>query len=97
MKTEPQKIWTVAEAKARLSEVLRLASEEGPQRIGTKTRYVVVPEDEWLKREEPRIPLGRWLVENMPRIDDLELPDRHEPDRPSPFEGWDLSDSDGGK
>ena len=34
MNVEPHKIWTVAEAKARLSEILRLASEEGPQRIG---------------------------------------------------------------
>ena len=30
------RVWTVAEAKARLSEVLRLAEEEGPQRIGTQ-------------------------------------------------------------
>jgi len=82
---EPRRSWTVAEAKAKLSEVLRLASEEGPQVIGAKTRYVVVPEEEWLKREEPRIPLGRWLVENMPRIDDLELPDRREPERAPPF------------
>ena len=37
MNAEPRKTWTVAEAKARLSEILRLASEEGPQRIGTKT------------------------------------------------------------
>jgi hypothetical protein len=81
MNAESRKTWTVAEAKARLSEILRLASEEGPQRIGTKTPYVVVPEAEWLKRAEPRIPLGRWLVENMPRIDDLELPDRREPER----------------
>ena len=94
MNAQPKKTWTVAEAKAKLSEVLRLASEEGPQHIGTKKRYVVVPEEDWLKREEPRIPLGRWLVENMPRIDDLELPDRAEPDRPSPFEGW--SDDDFG-
>ena len=85
MNMEPRKSWTVAEAKARLSEILRLASEEGPQVIGAKTRYVVVPEEEWLKREEPRIPLGRWLVENMPRIDDLELPDRREPERAPPF------------
>ena len=77
MNAIPRKTWTVAEAKARLSEILRLASEEGPQRIGTKTPYVVVPEEEWLKRAEPRIPLGRWLVENMPRIDDLELPVAH--------------------
>jgi hypothetical protein len=35
--------------------------------------------------------LGRWLVENVPRIDDLELPDRREPERPSPFEGSEYS------
>ena len=92
MNAIPKKNWTVAEAKARLSEVLRLASEEGPQRIGTKKRYVVVPEEDWEKRTEPRIPLGQWLVENMPRIDDLELPDRAEPDRPSPFEDWSADD-----
>jgi hypothetical protein len=40
------------------------------------------------------LPLGRWLVENMPRIGDLELPDRREPDRPSPFEDWDFVDGD---
>ena len=94
MNPDPHKTWTVAEAKARLSEILRLASEEGPQRIGTKKRYVVVLEEEWLKREEPRIPLGRWLVENMPRIDDLELPDRAEPERPPPFSDW-RSEDDG--
>jgi prevent-host-death family protein len=97
VRTEPRKTWTVAEAKARLSEILRLASEEGPQRIGTKARYVVVPEEEWLKREEQRIPLGRWLVENMPRIDDLELPDRAEPERPPPFSDWGLDDSEDAK
>ncbi|HKN08337.1 MAG TPA: prevent-host-death protein [Pseudomonadota bacterium] len=86
MNAEPHKIWTVAEAKARLSEILRLASTEGPQRIGTKVRYVIVPEEEWLKREEPQIPLGRYLVENLPRgYDDLELPDRAEPERPPLF------------
>ncbi len=97
MRTEPRKTWTVAEAKARLSEILRLASEEGPQRIGTKKRYVVVPEEEWLKREEPRIPLGRWLVENMPRIDDLELPDRAEPERPPLFSDWEAGEGEDGK
>ena len=52
------RVWTVAEAKARLSEVLRLSEEEGPQRIGTRKCYVVVPEKclagaEWSVR--PRI------------------------------------------
>ena len=30
-------------------------------------------------------PLGQWLVENMPRGVDLELPSRDEPERPIPF------------
>ncbi len=36
----------------------------------------------WLGEVEP---LGQWLVENMPRGVDLELPSRHEPERPIPF------------
>ncbi len=42
MSSKPRKTWTVAEAKARLSENLRLASEEGPLRIGTGPRDVIV-------------------------------------------------------
>ena len=38
-----ERVWTIAEAKARLSEVLRLAEEEGPQRIGARKPFVVVP------------------------------------------------------
>ena len=83
--SESPHIWRVAEAKARLSEVLRLAEEEGPQRIGTRRTFVVVPERDWEAREEPRIPLGKWLVENMPRGIDLELPERGESDRENPF------------
>ena len=87
MTLETQKVWTIAEAKARLSEILRLASEEGPQRIGAQTPYIVVPEAVWLALAKPRPPLGRWLAENLPRGYDLELPDRMEPDRPLPFAG----------
>jgi prevent-host-death family protein len=83
--TEPHKVWTVAEAKARLSEVLRLAREEGPQRIGTKETFVVVPEQTWRALTSPRKPLGRWLIETMPRGEALELPERKEPQRPVPF------------
>ena len=68
--------WTVAEAKARLSEILRLAEEEGPQRIGTRKAFIVVPADSWYEKAPPRKPLGQWLVENMPRGIELELPDR---------------------
>ena len=79
------RIWTIAEAKARLSDILRLAEEEGPQRIGARKPFVVVPEHVWRERTEPRKPLGQWLVENMPRGIELELPSRNEPDRAISF------------
>lgn len=85
---ETPRTWTVAEAKARLSEILRLAEEEGPQRIGLRKPFVVVSESEWRERTPERKPLGRWLVENMPRGVDLELPDRHDPPRAIPFSDW---------
>ena len=79
-------VWTVAEAKARLSEVLRLAEEEGPQRIGARRPFVVVPEKVWEARagSPDRMPLGQWLIENVPRGTNLELPDRSS-SRPVPF------------
>ena len=91
------RVWRVAEAKARLPEILRLAEEEGPQRIGRRKPFVVVPERAWRERAAaPRKPLGQWLVENMPRGIELELPDRsREPShREIPFVDW--TDDDGG-
>ncbi len=82
--SEPQRVWTVAEAKARLSEILRLSEEEGPQRIGARKSFVVVPARVWDERSPPRKPLGQWLVENVPRGTDLEVPDRSS-DRKIPF------------
>lgn len=81
------RIWTIAEAKARLSEVLRLVQEEGPQYIGTKKLFVVISKEEWLSLSQPKKPLGLWLVENMPTLDDeLKLPCRNEPERDIPFQ-----------
>ena len=80
-KTEPVRVWTVAEAEDRLSEILGLAEEEGPQRIG---RFVVVPAAVWEERVSPRKPLGQWLLENMPQGAEFELPDRSS-NRPMPF------------
>ena len=75
--SKPQRVWTVAEAKARLSEILRLSEEEGPQRIGARKSFVVVPAHVWdEKQPPPRKPLGQWLVENVPRGTNLEVPDR---------------------
>ena len=84
---ESRPAWTVAEAKARLSEILRLADEEGPQRIGVRNSFVLVPERVWLEREdsEPELSLGQWLVRNMPRGTDLEVPHERYSDRPIPF------------
>ena len=90
--TDSQRAWTVAEAKARLSEILRLAEEEGPQQIGKRNTFVVVPKREWERRVVPKKPLGQWLVENAPRGIELELPDRkNEPEREIPFQtdDWD--------
>lgn len=80
-----QHTWTISEAKARLSELLRRTEEEGPQRIGTRRGYMVVSEAEWQRLQMPRPPLGRWLVDNLPPSGALELPERAEPPRPNPF------------
>ena len=80
--TEPVRVWTVAEATARLPEVLRLAEEEGPQRIGT--RFVVVPAAAWEETVPPRKHLGQWLLENMPDGAEIGISDRSS-NRPIPF------------
>lgn len=82
--TTPNRVWTVAEAKARLSEVLRLAEEEGPQRIGIRRQFVLVPAAVWEEKTRPHKPLGQWLIENVPRGTNLEVPNRSSR-RPIPF------------
>ena len=91
-----QRVWTVAEAKARLSEILRLAETEGPQRIGKRSSFVVVPERVWREHAPPdRMPMGKWLIENMPRGTNLEIPDRGgDSRREIPFADWDDDDWD---
>lgn len=80
--------WTVAEAKARLSEVLRRAEEEGPQRIGHRKAFVVVSARVWDEKTEPRPTLGQWLIANAPGAGTLELPPREGQERPGPFDDW---------
>ena len=82
---KPNRTWTIAEAKARLSEILRLAEQEGPQHIGARKSFVVVPVHVWAEKESQRKPMGLWLVENMPRGTDLEILSRDEPGRDIPF------------
>ena len=91
--TETRPAWTIAEAKARLSEILRLAEEEGPQRIGVRNAFVIVPERVWEERDEPaRLPMGKWIVQNWPRGIELELPSRVDPEREIPFADFDEDD-----
>ena len=78
-------VWTIAEARAKLSEILRLAETEGPQRIGVRKSFILVPEKLWQTRKPPKKPMGQWLLENMPRGIELEIPDRREPGREIPF------------
>lgn len=67
------RVWTVADAQANLPEVLRLAESEGPQYIGADQTFVVAPAEP--EQPESRMPLGRWLVENMPQGTNLVIPD----------------------
>lgn len=48
-------VWTVAQAKAKLSEVIEQARREGPQTITRNGRraVVVVDADEWQRRTRP--------------------------------------------
>ena len=81
----PRRVWTIAQAKARLSEVLRLAEKEGPQHIGKRRPFVVVPADDWYAKVSPRRPMGQWLVENMPRGASLDVPRDRTSGREIPF------------
>ena len=83
--SKSRRVWTVAEAKAKLSEIFRLADEEGPQRIGTRKSFVVVPERLWRPLTPARKPLGQWLVENAPRGANLEIHGARKSRRPIPF------------
>ena len=53
--------------------------------IRPKSRQTPTTDAGKAKAGTPLKPLGQWLVENMPRGIDLEIPDRREPERPIPF------------
>jgi prevent-host-death family protein len=68
------KTWTVQDAKAQLSEVLRRARAGEPQRIGETDACVVVSEKDWAALQTSD--LGAWLVESAPRGAAITLPPR---------------------
>ncbi len=87
--SKSQRTWTVAEAKSKLSEVLRLAEQEGPQRIGLRRPFIVVPAASWDARQARDRHLGRWLLENVPRGLDWEIPRDRQSNRPVPLSAED--------
>jgi antitoxin (DNA-binding transcriptional repressor) of toxin-antitoxin stability system len=82
-------MWTVEQAKSEFVDLLRRVDAGEPQVIGAEQSYVVITmaDYERLARARNTPHLGRWLVENAPRIGDLELPPRSK-DRPVPFDDW---------
>ncbi len=79
-------MWTVQEAKAKLSNILQRARAGEAQVIGSREPCVVISMEEYKKlthqSEEPH--LGKWLVQHLAGLGEIELPSREE-DRPSPF------------
>ena len=77
--------WTIAQAKSRLSELLRMADQK-PQYIGIKTPYVVVPKAQWQAATSPSQPFGQWLIDHLAGVGELPLPNRADPGREVPFQ-----------
>ncbi|MCI0465647.1 MAG: type II toxin-antitoxin system Phd/YefM family antitoxin [Beijerinckiaceae bacterium] len=62
--TQPDPNWTVADAKARLSEVMERARREGPQIItkNGRTAAVVVSIEEWERKTARKGSLAEFLL-----------------------------------
>lgn len=77
------KTWTVAEAKAKFSEVLEKAEKEGPQRItrrGEETA-VVVSKKEWERRTKRKGTLLEFFRESPLWGSGIEIPPREKSGR----------------
>ena len=77
------KTWTVAEAKAKFSEVLEKAEKEGPQRItrrGEETA-VVVSKKEWERRTKRKGTLLEFFRESPLWGSGIEIPPRQKSGR----------------
>ncbi len=82
-------MWTVQEAKAKLSQVLQQARSGEAQVIGAQNPCVVISLDEYTRltaREAEPHP-GKWLVQNLAGLGEIELPPRGD-NRPVPFADW---------
>jgi prevent-host-death family protein len=68
-------VWTLANAKARLSEVVEKASREGPQTItrNGKETAAVVSSEEWSRKTSRKGTLAEFLLASPLRGADLDL------------------------
>ena len=81
----PKRVWSLADAQANLTEVLRLSESEGPQYIEAAGVFVVTPAEPTQDRDEPELTLGQWLVKNAPRGTNLMIPRDRRSNREIPF------------
>jgi hypothetical protein len=70
--------WSFEDAKDNLAEVLRMANEAGPQRIGAQNPCYVLSEADVLALTKPERTPGAWLVEEFAGAGELPIPDRAE-------------------
>ncbi|MBR3193167.1 type II toxin-antitoxin system Phd/YefM family antitoxin [Bosea sp. (in: a-proteobacteria)] len=82
----PKDTWTVANAKARFSELIDKAKSDGPQMVtrNGKPAAVLVSVEEWEKKTAPRGSLLEFLQNSPLRGVDLDL--RRLSDQPSDIE-----------
>lgn len=81
----PKRVWSLANAQANLTEVLRLSESERPQYIEAAGVFVVTPAEPTQDRDEPELTLGQWLVKNAPRGTNLVIPRDRRSNREIPF------------
>jgi prevent-host-death family protein len=64
-------VWSVPDAKTKLSEILRRARFGEPQVIGTQDPCVVLSMAAFadLERKAGQVHLGRWLLEHTPKVE----------------------------
>lgn len=81
------KHWSVQDAKARFSELLRASLSEGPQMVTLRGEEaaVLVPAEEWRRLQEAKRPnIKELLLTDWARTDDLVPPRRQYRMRPPP-------------
>lgn len=71
--------WPLADAKARLSELIDTVERDGPQMVTRrgKPAVVMVPADQWGQKDPKKYrDIKEWLLAPEARIDHLPVPDR---------------------